>query len=134
MRTSIVCSESLSYTQTADESNLLSHDGNVDFKQTHVYSDKESEEYRIKRKRNNEAVKKARQKFNVKNSQVQKRLEALRNENKILILKRNQIRSNYELMKSVYDDVMRATQSTSNEIMDSDLNSQSNQTFTYPPL
>lgn len=75
------------------------------------YGDKTSEEYRIKRKRNNEAVKKARQKFNVKNVQVQKRLEVLRAEHEVLVLQRNQIRSNYELMKSVYEDALRAADS-----------------------
>jgi hypothetical protein len=79
------------------------------------YGEKASEEYRIKRKRNNEAVKKARIKFNVKNHEVQKRLEVLRAEHEVLILKRNQIRSNYELIKSVYEDAMRAAQTADNE-------------------
>ena len=90
------------------------------------YGDKTSEEYRIKRKRNNEAVKKARQKFNVKNVQVQRRLEVLKEENKILLLRRNQIRSNYELIKSVYEDALRVAEMVGHELPTSEAGLPSN--------
>lgn len=92
--------------QMADNFDQQSNYGSED-QQEYVqnYGARDSEVYREKRDRNNEAVRRARQKFQKKNQEVIKRLEVLREENKRLLHKKEIIQKVHDEFKDLTDSI-----------------------------
>ncbi|XP_059620239.1 CCAAT/enhancer-binding protein homolog 2-like [Phlebotomus argentipes] len=72
-----------------------------------------SEDYRRKRERNNEAVKKSREKMRLNTIETQKRVDNLRVENKVLEKEIVGLKKNLKLLKELFIAQAKAKNSTS---------------------